>query len=415
MSYLFSKNYTKNLEEAAMEQYQTCMAKPGVLGGALMPDAHSGYEMPIGGVIATEESIVYPAWVGVDIGCGVTALQLPMRFTDLKDPEQTLPQLFETIKQKVPTGTTRIPRGSMRNQTNQMLIHQIIEQVQERGQDCSLTKMISNEIQSEQQLGTLGSGNHFLDMSVDEQGYLWFVVHSGSRNLGKRIADHYINFVEELNGDKNSGIPDSNLEHGRYLADMTAAVRWAEQNRFSILMQAVVAFESVYRVAGGIRGKQIVTSTHNTAKFVDDIVIPGGKERMLLHRKGATDASAMLLGVIPGNMKNGSYIVRGLGADDWLHSCSHGAGRTMGRNQARKDLRVADFIEQMSGIICDAGINTLDESPGAYKNFEEVMDLQEDSVQRLTKLTPIMVLKDNTPPRKSKKRKFSRKDATQND
>lgn len=256
----------------------------------------------------------------------------------------------------------------------------------------------SNIDKAKLQLGTLGGGNHFIEIQKDENDYIWFMIHSGSRNLGKQIADHYNKVAKELNEKWSSIVPkgadlaflpagDPNFD--LYLDEMAYAVQFAQQNRDVMADQIKDAFIDV--LGDDIIWNWPINIAHNYANWEE---IKGKKH--LVHRKGATSARAGELGIIPGSQGTASYIVRGLGNPKSLNSCSHGAGRVYGRAQAKEKLDLATEIKRLDdqGIVHSIrSVKDLDEAAGAYKDIEEVMKDQADLVEIITKLTPLGVIK----------------------
>ena len=296
---------------------------------ALMPDAHVGYTVPIGSVILADE--VVPEWVGVDIGCGVDTFQFTCDPFDID-------KLYDDILQNVPVGFNHHKEATHERSYN--LLYPI------DGSDC--------------QLGTLGGGNHFIEIGVDEKDRYWLTIHSGSRGVGFKTAqmlmkEHPDNAFELIND---------------------CAV-WAQINRTSIA-------QLVFNQLSNVVVHTYINSVHNTVVKT---------ENGYLHRKGATDAGKDVVGVIPGSMGDGVYIVRGKGNPASLNSCSHGAGRKFSRRKAQDTLDINTFAQRMQGIKANVSEKTLNESPGAYKNIAEVMEAQKDNVEIVNHIKPILNVK----------------------
>lgn len=385
--------YAEVLEDEALAQFTSAMNHPYVVSGALMPDAHTGYSLPIGAVVAVKDHIS-PAFVGYDIGCGVFATKLNMKCSELRKEE-----IFKLICEHIPVGREQ---------------HQEPQSVPVG--ECSKLVEEHLERKGRYQMGTLGGGNHFIELGEGRDGHLWIVIHSGSRNLGHAVAEHYmelcarnsINFAEvdlEFEG-RNLAFKQRNpegyqkaLEANRkkakvylegqhffhvdspegqaYLTDMEYCLRYALSNRKHIA-------KKIIEFLGNPEQLEWINRNHNHAEFEDGLWI---------HRKGATHAESGMLGVIPGNMRDGSFIVRGKGNPDSLCSSSHGAGRVLSRKKALATLDLADFNLQMANIITNHTSSTLDEAPAAYKSIFEVMELQKDLVTIIDHIKPIINIK----------------------
>jgi tRNA-splicing ligase RtcB len=343
---------------------------------AVMSDAHQGFGMPIGGVIALD-NVVIPNAVGVDIGCGMLACKTGI--TEITRDQ--VKAVMGNIRQRVPVGFNWHKSS-----------------VAPLNKPPDKLPVIKHELpKATVQLGTLGGGNHFLELQVDSDGYVWYMIHSGSRNLGKQIADHYNKIAKDQNQKAGYPIPPSwdlaFFEQGDpnfdlYLLEMQYAVDFALQNRQVMADQVEAA---ILEVIAPVKFQEPINIAHNYASL-EKI---GGKE-LYIHRKGATSAREKQAGIIPGSQGTSSYIVEGLGNPDSFYSCSHGAGRKMGRNQAKKNLNLADEIKRLDDLGVVHGIRhekDLDEAAGAYKDIESVMENQKDLVKIVTKLTPIGVVK----------------------
>ncbi len=345
------KIYADVLEEAALDQFEQAMAMPFVVDGALMPDAHYGYDLPIGAVVATD-AVVCPAWVGYDIGCGMTAMEL-----DLRPDDFDVAAAKAAIEAVVPTGFN--------------VHHKPADRIAAPATETPGAKIWQRKRQRyETQLGTLGSGNHFLEVGTGENGNVWIVVHSGSRGYGHAVATHYITHCNKF---LEVGSPDE-LD---YRKDLEFCLQYALRSR-ELMCQLAAGALSDPQVL------QFVNRNHNHAEL---------KDGLWIHRKGATHAEEGMMGVIPGNMRDGSFIVQGKGNQDWLNSSSHGAGRVLSRRNARKSLDVDDFAQAMDGICANVSEHTLDESPMAYKNIFDVMELQKDSVEVVDYIKPLLNIK----------------------
>lgn len=343
---------------------------------ALMPDAHVGFGMPIGGVLATEDAII-PNAVGVDIGCGMHAVR-----TSLKDlPRNTL----ETVASKI---RSRIPLG---------FEHQKQPRSWEGFKEAPDLPIVRQELDSARhQLGTLGGGNHFIELQKDHTGHLWIMVHSGSRNFGLKIAEEYHRKAKNYCSEHKLDLPDSNLAYlpvdsrlGReYLEGMNFALRFARENRRQIMEDILAILEET---VGSFEVTDRIDIHHNYAAPEKHY----GKE-VIVHRKGATAAFKSLRGIIPGSQGSPSYIVEGKDNPLSFKSCSHGAGRRLGRNEARKKLDLAEEVRRLESLGVIHAVRKpkdLDEASGAYKDIQKVMDAQRDLVDIILELQPLAVVK----------------------
>ena len=347
---------------------------------ALMPDCHSGYGMPIGGVIACLGAVV-PNAVGVDIGCGMLAVKTGAAAAALS-PNRIAGVLREMMK--------RVPLG---------FEHHRRDQPWDGFDRAPGIAVIRTELASaRRQLGTLGGGNHFIELQAGGDGALWLMIHSGSRNFGYRIARHYHDRAAAWCAKTRQALPDRDLawlpldtqEAREYLAAMDYALEFARVNRERMR-------DACLEVLAGACGAAPVAQYAVHHNFAAPETHFG--RQVIVHRKGATAAPAGGTGIIPGSMGTPSYIVCGLGNPDSFASSSHGAGRVMGRNEANRRLTERQAREAMAGVVCPAwprdrtGAIDLGEAPQAYKNIDEVMAAQTDLVEVKEKLRPIGVLK----------------------
>lgn len=357
------KIYAEFVEDTAMEQFETCMDSPFVVQGALMPDAHTGYDAPIGSVFATKD-VLYPAWVGYDIGCGMSAIKLD---ADKDEVQAKSKQIYDNIYRDIPVGFNTHKEDQ--NWDGRLLPH---------------TSVAADQFESRRalkQLGTLGGGNHFIEVGYDEHGDVWIVIHSGSRGMGHGIAGHYMKAAKDegLNG----ALDDASPIGIDYKVDLEYALQYALANR-EHMIGAVV--EVLNRRLDGVTAdtQSFINRNHNHAEF---------KDGLWIHRKGATHAETGMRGVIPGNMRDGSFIVVGKGNADSMCSSSHGAGRVLGRKAAKRELNMEDFTATMDGVLAKVCEDTLDESPGAYKNIFDVMAQQTDLVDVVHHVKPLINIK----------------------
>jgi len=238
------------------------------------------------------------------------------------------------------------------------------------------------------QLGTLGGGNHFIEIGIDDQRQLWIVVHSGSRNVGHKTAQHYMRLAAHSKKAKEGhyGFLADSKEGANYLMDQNFCRAFALANRIHITMGAAAAVADVCKDPIALDLGEMINRNHNHVVFVEE-------KNWYLHRKGATQAEKGRLGVIPGNMRDGSYVGEGLGNEDFLWSSSHGAGRAYGRKEAKETLSMEKFEKDMEGIVSDVREGLLDEAPDAYKDFSEVMSKQKESVKTIKHIRPLINVK----------------------
>jgi len=358
-----SKIFAEVVEDSAMEQFDNCMDSPFVEQGAMMPDAHTGYDAPIGSVFATRE-VIYPAWVGFDIGCGMSSICTD---ADRTDVEARADYLFQNIYRDIPVGFNTHKEDKV--------------WVDEKLPHTAIAEEMYGRRNARRQLGTLGGGNHFIEIGYDEHDKIWIVIHSGSRGLGHGIAGEYMKIAK---GEGLDGALDVDSQLGQdYIVDLNYALTYALANR-AAMIEAVVAV--LDRRLGGVSSdsNSFINRNHNHAEL---------KDGRWIHRKGATHAEKGMKGVIPGNMRDGSFIVVGKGNEESMHSSSHGAGRVLGRKAAKRELDVQDFKKTMEGVRAKVDKDTLDESPFAYKDIFAVMEQQKELVDVTHHVKPIINIK----------------------
>lgn len=364
------KIYAEVLESGAIDQFVNCMSLPDVVQGALMPDAHTGYVMPIGAVVATKGTI-YPSFVGYDIGCGMSATKLDISLGDVDGLEKAI---HEAIRAAVPVGFSKNTDGQIR-EAAAWQDHLNSGFTEDSKVFAGYGPMC---------LGTLGGGNHFIEIGYDEQNNLWIIIHSGSRSVGQKIAEHYMAIAAKGGKSEEAHALDVNSAEGKaYIQDMNYGLRFALENRKLMTHRVIQAVSGV--VGRQVKASDFINRNHNHAELRDGVWI---------HRKGATHAEQNMMGVIPGNMRDGCFIVRGLGNPDSLYSSSHGAGRVLSRRKAKEQITLEQFEESMKGIpAATVGQATVDESPFAYKDIFKVMELQEDLVDIVHYVKPIINVK----------------------
>ncbi len=361
----------EKIESDALDQAKDLAKLPFLFKHvAIMPDTHQGYGMPIGGVIATVDAII-PNAVGVDIGCGMKA-----RRTNLKSiSQENLRSILRDIKKEIPLGRD----------------HHKIQQASKLWEKAPDTPIINEQIDSAKyQLGTLGGGNHFIEIQKGDDGNIWIMLHSGSRNIGKRVCDYYNKIALDLNKQFYTGIPKdlSFLPAGSsvasdYLKSMRFCMHFAEESR-QIMVNKVS--DIIKRYYPKMVFEEAIDTHHNYASLENHF----GKN-VYVHRKGAVLARGLV--IIPGSMGTKSYIAKGLEETESFCSCSHGAGRTMSRAKANELFTVEDRRSQMGKTLYLGGRNDVDEVPLAYKNIDEVMENEKDLVTPVVMLRPLGVVK----------------------
>lgn len=376
------KSWCDPIEDGAMAQTLNLARHPSMFHHvAIMPDCHQGYGMPIGGVIACDKAVI-PNAVGVDIGCGMVARQTDFKYENLKVMDVSL--ILEEVKMLIPVGFN----------------HHQEAQTWSGFDDAPDIPIVLRELQSARfQLGTLGGGNHFIEIQAGDDGFVWLMIHSGSRNFGYKIANEYHDKAKVLCERWSSDIPDKDLsflpietrEGKEYLGAMGYALNFALENRARMMDKFRKIVE---RRLGCGTEDSIIDIHHNYATWENHF----GKN-VLIHRKGATLAREGVTGIIPGSMGTSSYIVKGLGNPDSFNSCSHGAGRTMGRADASRSLSQEDCEKAMEGIVFDGwgtdrkGRVDLGEAPQAYKDIDVVIEAERDLIEPIVKLRPLGVVK----------------------
>ncbi|QDY78391.1 RtcB family protein [Streptomyces qinzhouensis] len=379
------------VEDVAMAQLRNVATLPWIKGLAVMPDVHYGKGATVGSVIAMKDAVC-PAAVGVDIGCGMSAVKSSLTANDLPGD---LSGLRSRIEQAIPVG-----RGMHGEPVDTGRVYGFGSTASPEGWsdfwdrfDTVADAVKFRRERALQQMGTLGSGNHFVEVCLDEEGAVWLMLHSGSRNIGKELADHHIGVARDL--EHNQGLVDADLavflaetpEMGAYRNDLFWAQEYAKYNRAVMmgLLQEVVRGQ--FRKAKVTFG-EVISCHHN---YVSEERYDGMD--LLVTRKGAIRAGSGDYGIIPGSMGTGSYIVRGLGNEKSFNSASHGAGRRMSRNQAKKRFSTQDLEDQTRGVECRKDSGVVDEIPSAYKPIEQVIQAQTDLVEVVAKLKQVVCVK----------------------
>ncbi|MBT2322830.1 RtcB family protein [Variovorax paradoxus] len=382
------------VEDGARQQLENAARLPIVFHHiAAMPDVHYGIGATVGSVIPTFRAII-PAAVGVDIGCGMMACKTTLQAADLPD---NLGPLRAAIEKAVPHGSNSRRSGRDKGawetppDETDAAWAQLAPEFEALCADYPRLANTNNH----KHLGTLGSGNHFIEVCLDQAGAVWFMLHSGSRGVGNAIGTHFIELAKKDAEQHQRNLPDQDLayfeEGAKYFGDYVRAVGWAQKfaraNR-EVMMQRVVAAARKVVAKPFEAQLEAVNCHHNYVSrethFGQDVLVT---------RKGAVSAKAGELGIIPGSMGAKSYIVRGKGNPESFMSCSHGAGRAMSRTKAKKLYTVADQIAATKGVECRKDAQVIDEIPMAYKDIDAVMEAQKDLVDVVYTLKQVVCVK----------------------
>jgi len=387
------KVYTHDIQHEALQQLINISKLPIVFGHvAAMPDVHAGIGATVGSVIPTRQAII-PAAVGVDIGCGMNAVRLTATANDLPD---SLVRVRGAIEDAVPVGFNQHEYGKVRGSAHRRIARPLSDRLDRIVvKHPGVMRMQRNFAQTWIcQIGTLGGGNHFIELCLDEQGRVWVMLHSGSRGLGNVLGRYFIAAARKDLQRHQVNLPDRDLayfsEGSEMFDDYVEAVQWAQDyalvNRremMRLLLEAIRPHLPPFESDG-----EAINCHHN---YVAREMHFG--ERLFVTRKGAISAREGELGIIPGSMGAKSFIVRGLGNPESLYSCSHGAGRRMSRTEAKRRFNAADLAAQTAGVECRKDGGVVDEIPGAYKDIDEVMANQADLVEVVHTLKQVVCVK----------------------
>ncbi len=383
------KIYTDEVDSDSLDQLGQLSKLPFIHSHiAAMPDVHYGIGATVGSVIPTRGAII-PAAVGVDIGCGMNAIRLSLKAHDLPD---NLYKIRSNIEQKVPTGFNQHQRPAVQGATLKN-IGKHLDVITDK--HPGLIKMLKNFHHTwEKQLGSLGGGNHFIELCIDESDDVWVMLHSGSRGVGNAIGRYFIAKAKKDVGNQLGYLPHQDLayftEGTRHFEDYVEAVGWAQDyaliNRREMMRLVLSALEG--ELPPFTTTREAINCHHN---YVQKETHFGAE--VYLTRKGAISAQAGELGIIPGSMGAKSFIVRGLGNEQSFCSCSHGAGRRMSRTAAKRQFNTLDLEQQTRGVECRKDKGVVDEIPGAYKDIDVVMHNQTDLVEIVHTLKQVVCVK----------------------
>lgn len=378
------KIWAKYVDAHAMKEIFNLSTLPFVFHHlAFMPDVHGGKGMPIGGVLATK-GVVIPNAVGVDIGCGMCAVKTSLKVAGI--PSEVLrKQILRGIRKQIPLGFDHHKEAQD-------------EACMPQGFDIDKMTVVKRQyVSATKQVGTLGGGNHFLELQKNTDGTLWIMIHSGSRNLGAQVGSYYNENAKVLNKRWFSNVnPDIDMaflpmqsdEAHAYWDEMNYCIEFALCNRRLMMERICQTLGEVYPDA---QFEPMINIAHNYVVWENHF-----DKNCIVHRKGATRALVGEIGIIPGSQGTKSYIVEGLGNTDSFQSCSHGAGRAMSRTEAVRSLSLEDEVAKLEaqGIVhAIRGQKDLEEAAGAYKDIDEVMANQTDLVKIVTELSPVAVIK----------------------
>lgn len=388
------KHWTKGVlfEEEAQKQLKQLATLPFIYKHlAVMPDVHAGKGSTVGTVLATQHAII-PAAVGVDIGCGMMATRTNLKSSDLPDSLTGLRFVIEAA----------IPHGSVPGKPRIGSWGDIPELTLRAWSDLEATFInLCNEYpklknsNNINHLGTLGGGNHFVEICIDKDDHVWFMLHSGSRGVGNMIGRIFIEKAQKDMQRYFINLPDKDMaylpEGSEHFVPYIKAVRWAQQ--FALLNRTVMMWNLIDAVRGYLNknfqtANEAINCHHNYVSFEKHF-----DEKVIITRKGAVSAREGELGIIPGSMGAKSFIVRGLGNPDSFHSCSHGAGRVMSRTKAKKLVNIEEHAESLKDVECRKDQSTLDETPTAYKDIDSVMAAQSDLVEIVHTLKQVLCVK----------------------
>lgn len=395
-------DYSIDTDKETLNQFKNCYSQDFVESAALMPDAHRGYVAPIGAVLSTKDYVV-PSWVGYDIGCGMTAVKInEKKFHEfvIKNKER----IYLELKKVVPMGLGETNNINHITKEGIKKYEELISDFEKKEHDKQVLNFIKSN-KSKSYIGSLGKGNHFISLNKDEKDYIWIVVHSGSRGVGHWIAKFYMKKGLEENLKKKSNISD-NLKFEKkskkelknkfeetyplkvesqigkeYLNALDFSLNFALLNRMEIIRKIIYTLENILNKK--IKWDLWANKNHNhTIK----------EGNFWIHRKGATPAKKGEKGIIPSNMRDGSFLVKGKGNKSFLESSSHGAGRRLSRSEARKTLSIKKLKKSMEEEKIISGFNkfVLEESPEAYKDINKVLEAQKKSVKIIRHLKPII-------------------------
>jgi tRNA-splicing ligase RtcB len=369
-------DYSIDADEETLRQFKECYSQDFVVSAALMPDAHKGYVAPIGSVLITKGYIV-PSWVGFDIGCGLIAIRIKGK-NIYEKVEKNIDRIYNEILKKIPLGVGNINQEKNITERTKENFNKLLKKFEQGIHDKNIYNLFKNS--AIKHLGTLGGGNHFIELGYSKKE-IWLIIHSGSRGIGHNVAKKYMISASNSKTDYEKTFPlDVNSNLGKeYLNILDFGLEYALLNRLEMSYKFIEILENILKEK--LKTELWVNKNHNHALF---------EKGFYIHRKGATPAKKGERGVIPGNMRDGSFLITGLGNKKFLDSSSHGAGRIMSRKEAKEKITLEEFKESMKGIKGTISSRTIDEAPMAYKDINRIMKAQEKSVKIKKHILPLI-------------------------
>jgi len=369
-------DYSLNADEETLRQFKECYSQNFVTSAALMPDAHRGYVAPIGAVLATKGYIL-PSWVGFDIGCGMIAVRVKGKdiFSKVKN---NIDKIYDKVLKEIPMGVGNANKEKDITEKTKENFKKLLDKFKQGPYDKNIFNFLRDA--ALRHIGTLGGGNHFIELGFYKKE-IWLIIHSGSRGIGHRLAKKYMISASKSEIDYEKTFPlDVKSQIGKeYLNVLDFGLEYALLNRLEMSYKVIKILEEVLKEK--LKTELWVNKNHNHAIL---------EKGLYIHRKGATPAKKGERGIIPGNMRDGSFLVVGLGNPKFLYSSSHGAGRSLSRKEAKEKISMESFKKSMEGIKGTISIKTLDEAPMAYKDINKIMKAQEKSVKITKHILPII-------------------------
>ncbi len=369
-------DYSLDADEETLRQFKECYSQAFVTSAALMPDSHKGYVAPIGAVLATKGYIV-PSWVGFDIGCGMIAVRIKGKgiFDKVKN---NVDEIYNKVVKEIPMGVGNTNKEKNITKTTIENFKKLLEKFEKGVYDKNILRLLKDT--SLKHLGSLGGGNHFIELGFYKKE-IWLIIHSGSRGIGHKVAKKYMISASKSETDYERTFPlDIKSQLGKeYLNILDFGLEYALLNRLEMSYKVIGILEGILKEK--LKTELWVNKNHNHAVL---------EKGFYIHRKGATPAKKGERGIIPGNMRDGSFLVVGLGNSKFLNSSTHGAGRILSRKEAKEKISMESFKKSMEGIKGTISMKTLNEAPMAYKDINKVMKAQEKSVKIIKHILPII-------------------------
>lgn len=369
-------NYAIDADSETMKQFENCYSKDFVISAALMPDAHKGYVAPIGAVLVTKDYIV-PSWVGYDIGCGLIAIKIKGK-NILEKIKKNINKIHSEVNKKIPMGLGKINNEKNISEGTRKQFDELMKKFQKKDYNKNIFQFLKST--ALKHLGTLGSGNHFIEIGYYKKE-VWLIIHSGSRGIGHKVAKEYMIKASgsKENYERTFSL-DINSKFGKeYLNLINFGLDYALLNRLELGKKILEIIEKI--LGEKLKSELWANKNHN------HVIFEWGK---YIHRKGATPAKKNEKGIIPGNMRDGTYLVKGLGNSKFLNSSSHGAGRKLSRTSSKQKITLIELKESMKGIKSNINEKIIDEAPMAYKDIDKVMEIQKKSVKIIKKIKPLI-------------------------